>query len=120
MTFLNDIRKFNKKAERTALMAFKQVALAASDKVTERTPVDTGKAKGSWMGGINSPARNSPGYLAVIGRLKLGDTFFLTNNQPYIRRLEYGWSMQAPAGMVRITVAEFQNIVKRIAIGVRR
>jgi hypothetical protein len=30
---------------------------------------------------------------------------------PYALRLEYGWSKQAPAGMVRVTVAEFQAVV---------
>lgn len=37
----------------------------------------------------------------------------LRNNLPYALRLEEGWSTQAPAGMVGITVREFQAIVDK-------
>ncbi|MCK5132697.1 MAG: HK97 gp10 family phage protein [Candidatus Sabulitectum sp.] len=116
MGFQTSIKRFNRDVDKKSLRLFRSVALAASDKVTSRTPIDTGAARGAWMAGINKPVAESEGYLAVINRLKLGDTFFLTNKLPYIRRLEYGWSQQAPAGMVRITVAEFQGIVKSILI----
>ncbi|WP_256203847.1 MULTISPECIES: hypothetical protein [unclassified Pseudomonas] len=33
------------------------------------------------------------------------------NNLPYAIPLEYGHSTQAPAGMVRVTLANFQHIV---------
>lgn len=39
----------------------------------------------------------------------------LCNNLPYAQRLEDGWSTQAPAGMVHITVIEFQGIVAAAA-----
>lgn len=75
---------------------------------------------------------------AVIGstKLMLGYVHYLTNNLPYAEVVEYGmypnppergskkrgeteytihvvdgYSKQAPAGMVRITVAEFQSII---------
>lgn len=35
----------------------------------------------------------------------------ITNRQPYAYRVEYGWSTQAPAGMLRITLQEYSNIV---------
>ncbi|WP_330210091.1 hypothetical protein [Pseudomonas sp. AM4(2022)] len=36
------------------------------------------------------------------------------NNLPYGPRLEYeGWSNQAPAGMVQITVTEFQMFINK-------
>lgn len=39
-------------------------------------------------------------------------TIWIMNNLPYGPRLEYEqWSSQAPAGMVRISVAEFQTFV---------
>lgn len=38
----------------------------------------------------------------------------LTNNVPYIRRLEYqAWSNQAPAGMRGITITEFPQIIEQ-------
>ena len=49
---------------------------------------------------------------AGVHPLKLGDTAYLVNNLPYAVPLEYGHSSQAPAGMVRVTIAEFQQIVE--------
>jgi hypothetical protein len=42
---------------------------------------------------------------------KAGETAFIVNNLPYAIPLEFGHSTQAPGGMVRITVARFQQIV---------
>lgn len=41
-------------------------------------------------------------------------TIWIMNNLPYGPRLEYeGWSTQAPAGMVRISVTEFQTFLRK-------
>lgn len=50
--------------------------------------------------------------------LKFGDTGWLVNNVEYVQYLEYGtasygFSQQAPAGMVRITLSEFQSHVAK-------
>ncbi|WJM93376.1 hypothetical protein QDY63_11015 [Pseudomonas brenneri] len=42
---------------------------------------------------------------------KAGETAFIVNNLPYAIPLEFGHSTQAPGGMVRVTVARFQQIV---------
>lgn len=42
---------------------------------------------------------------------KAGQTAFIINNLPYAIPLEFGHSTQAPGGMVRVTVARFQQIV---------
>lgn len=45
-------------------------------------------------------------------------TIWAVNNLPYGPRLEFeGWSSQAPAGMVRISVNEFQIFVNRAVAG---
>lgn len=44
----------------------------------------------------------------VTDSLEIGATFYLSNNLPYAQRLEYGWSGQAPSGMIRLSVAELQ------------
>ena len=36
---------------------------------------------------------------------------FLANSLPYARRLEYGWSKQAPNGMVRRNVIRFRRLI---------
>ncbi|MEB6589621.1 hypothetical protein MXM82_10810 [Pseudomonas asiatica] len=52
--------------------------------------------------------------IAAAGDLSAGEVAFIVNNLPYAIPLEYGHSSQAPAGMVRVTVADFQNIVDRV------
>jgi hypothetical protein len=42
-----------------------------------------------------------------------GRLHFITNSLPYAKRIEDGWSTQAPAGVVGLTVIEFQPIIKR-------
>jgi hypothetical protein len=43
-------------------------------------------------------------------RVAVGDLYYLTNNLPYIERLEYGWSKQAPGGMVRKNMQNFNRL----------
>lgn len=100
--------------------------------VVLKTPVDTGRARANWLPSLDAPDRGTTsrqdktGTSALseargIAKLAAGRVFYLTNNLPYIRHLEYGlygippgsangpktvggYSKQAPAGMVRITI----------------
>lgn len=38
----------------------------------------------------------------------------IQNDQPYAERVEFGWSTQAPQGMLRITIKEWPSIVDTI------
>lgn len=87
------------------------------------TPVDTGRLRGNWQTTINSPAggvreaMDPSGSMAladVVANLgSLLDVVWLTNNLPYVERIEYdGWSRQAPEGMVRKHVAMWRRIVE--------
>lgn len=70
----------------------------AATRIRYRTPVDTGAARKNWKATID------------------GNVFYLLNDLktvPYIRRLEYGWSPQAPRGMVRLTASEWPDIVRQ-------
>lgn len=85
------------------------------------TPVDSSKALSNWLASTQTPARSrieahSPGVggssrqssmataislaLAVIEKAKPGQSIFISNSLPYIRRLNDGYSNQAPAGFV--------------------
>jgi len=78
-----------------------------------------GRARNNWFASANSKSNETtkasgPKGSAAINRAskvgkahKIGQTMYLSNNLPYIRPLEFvGWSTQAPAGMVRITLTE--------------
>lgn len=50
----------------------------------------------------------------VLGFTSEVGTIWAVNNLPYGPRLEFeGWSSQAPSGMVRVSVTEFQTYVNR-------
>lgn len=50
----------------------------------------------------------------VLGFTSEVGTIWAVNNLPYGPRLEFeGWSSQAPSGMVRVSVTEFQTFVNR-------
>lgn len=93
-----------------------------STKVVTRTPVLFGSARASWNASIGAPVTNDivisaetptperNDYAAVANSIDVGDTFSLVNGTPYIFRLEYeGWSAKAPQGMLRRSIAEWQN-----------
>lgn len=57
---------------------------------------------------------------AKLATFTAGQAIHITNNLPYGHRLEFeGHSKQAPAGMVRVSLAEFQNIFKEAIASVK-
>lgn len=91
--FSLDLSKFVEKAGMKPEKVRKKVSFDIHSRIKARTPVDTGRAKAGWM--------------LQIG----GSEDLIFNNVEYINMLEYGHSQQAPAGMVRVTIAEFQAFV---------
>lgn len=87
-----------------------------------------GQAKGNWQASLNQPTTteleriDKTGSSTIADILPMteaapGNVWYLTNNLPYINRLEFdGWSTQSPEGMVRVTLAELDTIIdERIA-----
>ena len=88
--------------------------IKVATKIVYRTPVDEGILRASWTPDINRDnTSNSGGDIASVARrLKDDDTFTFINAQPYGAKIEYeAHSPQAPAGMVRISIAEVSSIV---------
>lgn len=111
--------------------------------VIKDTPVDTGRARANWQTDINAPKtqelnttdKTGAGALAdVVGSVnasRWGDSLHLTNNLPYIFKLEYGgypnpprtttgktvngFSKQAPQGMFRRNILRITAIVNKHA-----
>lgn len=86
------------------------------------TPVDTGRAKGNWF--VSSSERSNRSIsefrrarqaiaagTATIHNI-INDrypTVAISNNLPYIEKLEQGSSDQAPAGFVELTLQRIRN-----------
>lgn len=88
--------KYKKQLESVA----RKSAIELGARIKDGTPIDTGKARGSW-------SDNGP---LVIGKL-----YKYSSNLSYIRPLEYGHSAQAPHGMVRINTIKWDSIVSKYA-----
>jgi hypothetical protein len=91
------------------------VALKTLQVVVQKTPIDTGAAKGHWhlsvgtspevpeanMASFDNPETVVSKGLAVLTTMQRqpGESVFIVNPLPYIVALDKGWSTQAPAGM---------------------
>ena len=112
-------------AEKSELL-FKKVCFDLSNSIIMDTAVLSGAARGRWAPDINKIDNSTDEVFDKSGNatvtkvasqtnnLKIGQYFTLTNNLPYILRLEYGWSKtKSPNGMVGINVMRFQNFVNQ-------
>lgn len=126
MSFSSDIEKIAKKLNQSVESTVRATALELFGSIIDGTPVLTGRAKGNWQTSINEPITSivdRTGETESIAELKdvaggsiAGKILWLSNNLPYIRRLEFdGHSSQAPAGMVRINVSRIESIVSNAA-----
>ena len=115
----------NMTAEKSELL-FKKVCFDLSNSIIMDTAVLSGAARGRWAPDINKIDNSTDEVFDKSGtatvakvasqtnNLKLGQFFTLTNNLPYMLRLEYGWSKtKSPNGMVGINVMRFQNFVNQ-------
>ena len=123
--FVLDLQKFAKKAQGRMDLVVKKIALEVLTGIVMKTPVDTGRARGNWQVDIGSFALGNISAfdpagsgtiargLSVINRQKGEQALYIVNNLPYILRLEDGYSKQAPAGMVELTLQQYPYIVQR-------
>ena len=125
--FTASIARFVEKAKDNADLVLRKVALEMFTRVVIKTPVDTGRAKGAWQCSIGSIPSGMVNHLdktgsETIARINVnvasanaGDVLYLVANLPYINNLEYGSSKQAPSGMVRLTILEWNRVVDKAA-----
>lgn len=123
-SFAAQLQEFADMVQQDADEVFQIVATEVGQSVINLTPVDTGRALSNWNAGINSPddvyretedpldSKTSARLATEFQSLKFGDTAYITNATPHVPFLEYGSSKQAPNGMIRITLARFNNIVQ--------
>lgn len=134
MSFSADIANFADKAKLSHDQAVVAVCSKLTSLVIAKTPVDSGRARGNYYASIDnfsteqSETRTESQALTDglnTAKQASGKLFTLSNNLPYITKLEYGlykgsssktisgFSTQAPAGMARLSIAEITNSLKR-------
>lgn len=145
MTFTADIAKFVKKANENVTQVVHGVVIELGTRVIIRNPVGDGKywkrpppegyvggrSRANWQYGFGDMPTGTVNAVDKSGRQtidaltggvqgsKAAGVHWIANNVEYINRLEEGWSRQAPNGMVRVTVMEFQTLVNKAARGVK-
>jgi hypothetical protein len=128
MSFAQQLEAFVRVAPEDVDRTVRAIKLELFRSVIMDTPVDTGRARGNWQATVGAPAGGTLDSATATDALasvqanlgKLSDVSWLTNNLPYIARLEDGYSKQAPAGMVRRNMARIQRIINEKAAQNRR
>lgn len=131
MGFAEDLKKICDRSGDKAELVVRRAALDIGGQLVDRSPVDTGRFKNNWQTGIGGMDKNISaaadlGGAGALARLtaqvaawKPGQSIFISNSLPYAYRLETGWSKQAPSGMVRLTVQNFEQAVAKAAKGLK-
>lgn len=139
-----DLRNFSKRirliantVQENSDQLTRKVALAVDAAVVMATPVDTGRARSNWQVELNStPSNVRDAYVpgteqstsganasqaieqgkTVIGGYKTGDVIHITNNLPYIGKLNEGYSAQAGSHFVEKAVHIGIQAVKNVKL----
>ena len=130
MSFETDVLNFAAKAQERVDVVVRKIVFDMTSDIVKMTPVDTGHARSNYFWGVFrvtdiDPAMDKRGGPSLsraadfASNLRAGGVVYLTNNLPYIMRLEFGSSKQAPAGMARITCARHQARVNKIVAELR-
>lgn len=119
----------------------KKVAIRVHHELVMETPVDTGQARSNWQVTIGQPATGVvdtfvPGGfgstrgqnamestiagLNVLDAKKPGQDVWITNNLPYISKLNDGYSWQAKPGYILVAILVGAKIVKTAKVTVTR
>ena len=144
-SFALQIADFVAKTKANQDLVVRAVTMKIDGRLVERSPVGDakywkhpapagyvgGRFRGNWQIGIGSPPAGTlvtvdkqgsatiAAHAGIIGSAKAGDVIYLVNNLPYAKRIEEGWSRQAPIGLVALTVVEFRVIVDNAVNGIR-
>lgn len=132
--FALDVQKFAESFDDGAEAAIRGTTIKLWSAIINMTPVDEGRARSSWFATGKQPSTKVSNTTdkqgastinkaeQVVMSIKDYSTFTLTNNLPYIDKLEFGgygdgpkttggYSKQAPAGMVRVSIMRFNKLL---------
>lgn len=124
MSFATQLNAFVTGTQEKIDKTVKGATVALATRVITETPFDTTAAQGNWQASVGQPKTDildRTGADAAMADVsanvpdEAGSVVYLSNNLPYIRKLEYGHSDQSPQGMVRVNAAQWPQIVEHEA-----
>lgn len=134
----NQMDELRKKVAVSASQAAIKVAQTIVADLAYRTPVDTSQALSNWIVTIGSAnvgkidphypgefgsTRNASAQRTILNSKdvlltkKPGQAIYITNNLPYIQRLNEGYSGQAPYNFVGLSIMVGTRTVKNFKLG---
>lgn len=132
MSFSSQVISAKKKMMQKTNLAYRKIFFDVSSLVVIRTPVQDGFLRGGWQpskafaikSDNNIADKSGSATISNIGNVQsdatIHDDLYMTNNKPYAYRVEFlGHSQQRAEGMMRSTVDEYQQIVKKVARSLR-
>lgn len=137
MTLSSDIARFNKKTGDSFGKVVRASFLMVVNGIIRKTPVGNaslwkskyapsgyvgGRLRANWQSSINMPKSgevdsvnqndSTNSALSAAEKFKVGNSLYAVNNLKYAQAVENGHSQkQAPAGMVRVSILGWDNIV---------
>lgn len=123
MKGMKEIDRMNEAYKIQIKKAMKVGIIEALRQVTISTPVDTGRARWGWYLSVKAPSPETPPegkygapkinerMQAINENFTISDTLYLTNNVPYVPKLNNGSSKQAPARFVEKSAEIAQQAV---------
>lgn len=129
--FTLDVAAFVAKAKKNPETVMRAVSIKLFSAIIKASPVDTGRFRMNWqtagpvprtgnVAGVDVTGNKaSQNAVTFITNTPVWQEFTLANNLPYAQRLEYGYSKQAPSGMVRVNVLRFQQLINEEAAKVK-
>lgn len=139
-SFSQQIQEFSENTGQSIDRVVKDFCFGLTTSIQEKTPIGNpslwksdapsgyvgGTARSNWIPSVGQPDTSTTDtidlnsaqtkFRAIQEKIP-GNIYYLTNSVPYIERLEYGWSTQAPQGMVRTSIRAAR---KHLADAVRK
>ena len=120
------VSRFASQTKEKEKLVIRRIAIEVFRRIIHGTPVDTGRAKGNWQcttgsmasGTVEKLDKSGSATIAAMRAEVSGWTpkddlpAFITNNLPYIQRLNEGHSEQAPPHFIEQVVADYLGIVE--------
>ena len=97
-----NLNRFYQKLEKLSFplkLAFAKQIGELFIEIVERTPKNIGRAKSGWK-------------ILDLENKEFFVKWRIVNSVPYIIALEFGWSLQAPFGMVRVSLDNFSKDIE--------
>lgn len=108
-------------------MILRDATKRVKNSIVRTSPIDEGEYLADWdvaLHGWPADTEQAPDTKRTktrkrlqdpIDRMQMGDSIFFENNDPVGDRLEFGYSSQAPQGVVRISALKWTRFVRGAA-----